>query len=227
MWLYMKNKIKVVEVFHSIEGEGKRAGQLVNFVRLAGCNLNCSYCDTKYATSKQDGQWWRIEDLANEASYGSKRVTLTGGEPLLQETAMALLDAMLARDLEINIETNGSIPLDWVLAKFGSNERCFVTMDVKSPSSGMSLFNRLDNLFILRSCDVVKFVVGSKEDLEYMDDIMRHFEFNPKFQWYISPVWSQIDMKDIVWYMKEHKYWNAKIQVQMHKIIWDPEERGV
>lgn len=223
----MKDKIRVVEVFHSIEGEGKRAGQLVNFVRLAGCNLRCSYCDTPYAASRTDGEWWDIEELASRANYGSRRVTLTGGEPLLQENAMPLIDAMLARDLEINIETNGSIPLDWVIAKFGTNDRCFVTMDVKSPSSGMSIFNRLDNLYILRPCDVVKFVVGTKEDLDYMNDVMRVYEYQPKFHWYISPVWGQIDMQDIVQYMKQERLWNAKIQVQMHKIIWNPEERGV
>lgn len=226
MWQFMKDKIKVVEVFHSIEGEGKRAGQLVNFVRLAGCNLRCSYCDTSYATSRNDGEWWNIEELADRASYGSRRVTLTGGEPLLQDNAMVLIDAMLNRELEINIETNGTIPLDMVIAKFGAGSS-FVTMDVKSPSSGMKRFNRIGNLNILRPNDVVKFVVGSKEDLAYMDDVMRPFEFNPKFHWYISPVWGQIDMQDIVQHMKEHRYWNAKIQVQMHKIIWNPEQRGV
>lgn len=222
----MSDRIRVVEIFHSIEGEGKRAGQLVNFVRLAGCNLNCSYCDTKYAASRSDGDWWDIGELVAVASYGSKRVTLTGGEPLLQEGATALLDAMLAEGLEVNIETNGTIPLDTIIPKLGVDSS-FVTMDVKSPSSGMKAYNRLENLRLLRPDDVVKFVVGSEEDLVYMDDVMRPFNYHPQFHWYISPVWGQLEPSEIVQHMKEKRYWNAKLQIQMHKVVWSPEERGV
>lgn len=224
---FNKNTVDVVEVFHSIDGEGKRAGELVTFIRLAGCNLNCSYCDTEYAKSFNVGETTAIPDLTLWAkAYGGDKVTLTGGEPLAHRNVDKLLQYLVHCNIEVNVETNGSMCIRRAKEIF-KGTTSFITMDVKSPSSGMLEYNKLENLRLLDEKDVVKFVVGSKEDLEYMCSVMKPFEFNPVFQWYISPVFGQIEPADIVDFMKVERLHNAKIQLQMHKFIWDPDKKGV
>ena len=213
----------VNEIFTSIDGEGVRAGELATFVRLAGCNMRCSYCDTDYALSIHDGKPMSIEDIKNVClEAGVHNVTLTGGEPLMQPAAVVLVAALSEAGFQVNIETNGSIDLGHLMQVLLFTDG-FVTMDIKCPSSGMADRNLYDNLYLLRDCDVVKFVVGSKEDLDFM---MQHAD---KFRckWYISPVFGKIEPVDIVNYMLEHKLENARVQLQLHKIIWDPAERGV
>ena len=222
-----KNTVDLVEIFHSIDGEGKRAGELVTFIRLAGCNLKCTYCDTLYAQNESSGTPTLINELAMLAkAHGGDKVTLTGGEPLAHRNVLSLINKLVQLEVEVNVETNGSIDV-YEAKKLFEGTSSFLTVDVKSPSSGMVDHNNLHNLYILDEKDVVKFVVGSKEDLKYMVDVMKPFEFNPAFQWYISPVFGQIEPAEIVDYMKEERLHNAKLQLQMHKFIWDPNAKGV
>lgn len=213
--------IPIIEIFNSIEGEGKRAGKLCTFIRTAGCNLRCSFCDTTY--SYEGGTQMSVEQIIKQVkSLGCKLITLTGGEPLLhKEVKEQLLPALLKEDYDINIETNGSIPLD----NINKYPNLFVTMDWKSPSSGMLRHMNSDNLNRLKCWDVLKFVVGSQEDLQAMLTILNGYNINARI--YVSPVFGKIQMSDIVQFMKDNKLFNVHLQCQLHKIIWDPEERGV
>lgn len=213
--------MKVVEIFKSIDGEGIRAGFPVTFIRLAGCNLRCSYCDSNYACD------WKDEDVTemtpeeifkNVYQKGNKRITLTGGEPLIHEDVDSLIDILVRRGFEVNIETNGSVDIERYLQR-----NILVTMDYKCPSSNMTEQMLLENLELLRKQDVLKFVVGSKQDLDCCRDIIKYTDA----QIFISPVFGKIEPKEIVEYMIEHDMQDCRIQLQLHKIIYDPEMRGV
>lgn len=219
--------MKVVETFVSINGEGVRAGQLAVFVRFKGCNLRCRYCDTMWA-NEDDAPY--KEMTAKEIydyirSTGITNVTLTGGEPLIQDNILELLE-LLGRDegLYVEIETNGSV----CLSKFSMIEnRPAFTMDYKLLYSGMESGMCLDNLELLESKDTVKFVSGSIEDLDRAREIIDRYNLTDKCHVYISPVFGQIEPADIVLYMKDKCMNKVNLQLQMHKFIWDPRERGV
>lgn len=218
---------QVVETFVSINGEGKRAGQLAMFVRFAGCNLCCSYCDTMWANQPDTEYTWMTKEEIYEKikDAGVKNVTVTGGEPLLQKEIGELL-AYLAQDLSliIEIETNGSVDLTPYLS---ISDRVVMTMDYKLASSGMEGKMNLKNLSMLRPADTVKFVSGSREDLEKAVEIMEKYQLIEKCSCYISPVFGMIEPADIVEFMKERHLNGVNLQIQMHKVIWDPDQKGV
>ena len=222
----MKNKFHVSEIFDSIEGEGKRTGYMSIFVRLTGCNLRCGYCDTKYAQimGREDVEMTEEEIVAKIESYPWKKVTLTGGEPLLHDVK-SLLHTLAIKNYEVNIETNGAVPLLGV--RF---DNMFYTMDWKSPSSGENSKMIKENLRKLQRKDVLKFVVGNKEDLDEMRKIVENKDY--QYWWvrpliYVSPVFGEIEPKEIVEYLRENKLRHVCMQVQLHKVIWNPNERGV
>lgn len=211
----MQNELSVNEIFFSIDGEGKRAGSLAAFIRLAGCNLRCSYCDTMYAFT--GGTPMRAEEIA-EAVEGWKNVTVTGGEPLCQDIH-ALLQRL--REHEVNIETNGSVDV----TPYHAYPWVFFTLDYKCPSSGMESSMREKNFQTLRPQDVLKFVVGDMEDLRTAQRVCEKYE--PNCLVYLSPVFGKIEAKEIVEYMKSAQYKNWRLQLQLHKYIWPPDARGV
>ena len=217
---------KVVEIFESINGEGMRAGELAVFVRMKGCNLSCNYCDTMWANSPD----CEFEDMTAEQivdrvkKSGIKNVTLTGGEPLLQKDAAKLLEAFSSeKDIRVEIETNGSIDLKPFL-KF---ENVSFTMDYKLPESDMEKYMNTDNFKILRKKDTLKFVASSVNDLKKAKEIIEKYELIGKVNIIFSPVFGKIELTDIVDFLKDNKLNDVRMQLQMHKFIWDPEERGV
>jgi len=204
------------------------AGQIAVFIRFAGCNLRCSYCDTMWANEEQVS----FEELTETGIYeyvkqtGIKNVTMTGGEPLLQEGISELL-CLLASDnqLRVEIETNGSVDLgDFV--NICSNRPTF-TMDYKLPGSGMEQLMKLGNFEYLQSQDTAKFVVGSMKDLETAKAIIDKFKLQERCQVHLSPVFGKISMDLIVEFMKQNKMNGVRLQPQLHKIIWHPDTRGV
>ncbi len=222
MWLFMKTeRFPVVEIFDSIDGEGKRTGYMATFVRFAGCNLRCSYCDTAYAWDASQAKEWLSEDnlFQQITAYPWKRVTLTGGEPMLQPIE-TLCRRLGDAGYEVNIETNGAAALF-----LERPDRLFYTMDIKSPSSGEKDRMRWENLSLLTADDVLKFVVGSVEDLRYMETILSTYSI--KAQIYVSPVFGKIEPVALVDFVKHHQLSRVCVQVQLHKVIWDPEVRGV
>lgn len=216
--------MKVVEIFNSIEGEGKRAGLLCTFVRFAGCNLRCNYCDTKYSYDLDQCEDLSIKEIIDcIAQYKTKRITLTGGEPLLQDDISELIDQLIELGYEINVETNGAVDIKPFVRE---SDKLFFTMDYKSKSSGMNGSMISENFFYLKDTDVLKYVVQNRNDL---DDMRLHLLKlkNRAFITYVSPVWECIEPRDIVNYMKEYDLDEVRIQVQLHKVIWDPGMRGV
>lgn len=218
---------KIAESFVSINGEGKKAGRLAMFIRLWGCNLNCSYCDTKWAISKKgDAELMTATETAQMVKKaGVELVTLTGGEPLLDENISGLIGSILALPkVELEIETNGSIPIrPWR----ERDVRFSMTMDYKLPSSGMEESMCLENMEELKPWDVVKFVIGTREDLERAKEITDRFSLCERAIVYFSPVFGALPPEEIVEFMKEHKLNKIRFQIQIHKVVWDPEQKGV
>ena len=221
----MENKYKVNEIFLSIDGEGYRTGLPVVFIRLYGCNLNCSYCDTRYSCEQQEYKEMSLYDiLAQVLSYGVPRVTLTGGEPLIHPGVKDLITSLVANDIEVNIETNGAVDLDEFI-EFKYNSKVVFTMDYKCASSGMEDKMILSNLEFLQPKDVIKFVVSNYNEMEEMEYILEASKC--KAQAYVSPVFGAIEPKELVEYVLDNGLNDVKVQVQLHKIIWEPTKRGV
>lgn len=232
-------KFRVVEHFISINGEGRRAGQLAMFIRFAGCNLNCEYCDTRWANDPEV----EYEELSTEELYqmiqnaGVKNITLTGGEPLLQPDIAELLGILRKRtELRIEIETNGSIDVTNFYPQYSDDgnvasplkDNVTFTLDYKTSVSGMEDKMHLANFQNVRSTDTVKFVAGSRADLRKAKEIIETFRLTEKgCGIYFSPCFGKIEPEEIVDFLVEQKMNDVNIQLQMHKFIWDPDKRGV
>lgn len=217
--------MKVVEIFKSIDGEGKRAGLPTTFIRLYGCNLHCSYCDTRYGCEGANFQIMSIPEIMDKVyELGVKSITITGGEPLIHSGIQNLIKMLIKEGFWVNVETNGSVPLIMPEPTVNRN-LLFYTMDYKCPSSDMEHKMALYNLTTLTEMDVLKFVVGNSKDLDKALEIIETYE--PKAAIYLSPVFNKIEASDIVDYILTHKLHNCRVQVQLHKIIWDPNKRGV
>lgn len=223
-------KYHVAEHFASINGEGRKAGQLAYFIRFKGCGLSCSYCDTAWAKEADAPS----EELTASKIYdtiklsGINNVTLTGGEPLIQEGIKELIDLLLSDPLlSVEIETSGSVSLSGFIPSDPDARRPQFTMDYKLPSSGMEIMMRTANFDLLTYGDTVKFVAGNTEDLERARDVIDMYSLKDRCSVYISPVFGQIGPDEIVGFMKANRMNDVNLQLQMHKIIWDPEKRGV
>lgn len=216
----------VAEKFVSINGEGRRAGELAVFLRFCRCNLQCSFCDTRWANSEDAAaEIMTAKQLTGYVlSTGVKNVTLTGGEPLLQKNIGNLIDALEALGFYVEIETNGSVPLK-TFAPFDAHTS--VTMDYKLPGSGMENFMCLENFSYLTEKDTVKFVVSNLQDLERATEIIRRFDLTSRCCVYFSPVFGKIHPDTIVSFMKKNLLNQVRLQLQLHKYIWDPAQRGV
>ena len=218
---------QVCEFFSSINGEGPSAGFPAVFIRFKGCNLRCSYCDTAWANSS-DAEYVEmtlsdIADIIRES--GLTHVTLTGGEPLFRDGMPELVNYLSSRqNLCIEIETNGSMDLSPLLA---CRCRPSFIMDYKLPGSGMEKAMCLSNFRLLTMQDAVKFVAGSAEDLSRILEVINTHDLTGRTRLFISPVFGQLDPKDIVDFLIRHKLNEVRLQLQMHKFIWDPMQRGV
>jgi 7-carboxy-7-deazaguanine synthase len=213
--------LKVNEIFYSIQGESSFAGLPCVFVRLSGCNLRCSYCDTTYAYD--EGAEMELEEVLEKIEhYNCRLVELTGGEPLLQKETPELIRRLLDRGCRVLMETNGSLDISTV------DERCIRIMDVKCPSSGMHEKNDLENLKRLRDKDELKFVIGDRADYEYARNVLelagQSSSSSPTV--HFSPSFGRIILKDLASWILEDAL-NVRLHVQLHKFIWGPSDRGV
>lgn len=218
---------KVVETFISINGEGQHAGELALFIRFAGCNLNCNYCDTRWANQPdvvyQEMTETEIKALVTDS--GVRNVTLTGGEPLLQPGMYQLLETIGSLpDIRIEIETNGSVDIGPYITLI---RRPAFTLDYKLPGSGMEAGMNTENYRYLTKEDTVKFVISDKADLTRAREIIEQYQLEGRCGIYYSPVFGRIRPAEIVDDMIEHRLNGVHMQLQMHKFIWDPEQRGV
>lgn len=215
----------VAEKFVSINGEGQRAGQLAVFIRFAGCNLQCSYCDTKWANAPEfSGEMMSARQIVDYVlSENITNVTLTGGEPLMRDGMDELIGMLVEEGLWVEIETNGSVPL----SPLGRDSRPHFTLDYKTPSSGMEDKMLMSNYALLEQDDVVKFVCGSVEDLNRSYEIIRQFGLIKRCKVYLSCVFGQLEPEMAVDFMRKNNLNGVNFQLQMHKFIWSPDKKGV
>ena len=220
-------KYNVAEKFISINGEGSRAGQAAVFIRFTGCNLRCSYCDTMWA-NKADAPYTEMtsEEIHRYITEsGIRNVTLTGGEPLIQDGIYRLIRDLCGDDnLSVEIETNGSCDISPYDNLYG---RPIFTLDYKLPSCGMEDSMLTSNYEHLQSYDCVKFVVGSDEDLQRAAEIIRRYRLCEKCRVYFSPVFGKIQPVHIVEFILENRLNGVNMQLQLHKLIWSPDKKGV
>lgn len=220
---------KLVEPpFNSLQGEGPFAGYLCNFIRLSGCNLRCSFCDTKY--SYDEGVMWSTRNIIKQVdsfkrTYGVSLTEITGGEPMLNDLTPLITELISKKLTPVLIETNGSIALHDKGDIYNFNH-VRIIMDWKCKSSGMTDKMDYKNLDFLGEKDALKFVVKTQEDLIQVKEII-DLTPNLRAQLFISPVFGEIDMKMVVEFMKRNKMNNVKFFPQIHKIIWEPTARGV
>ncbi len=222
-------RIPMVEIFETVEGEGTRAGFPTVFVRLFGCNLRCSWCDTKYSYPPVEAESvMTIEEIVQAVQgFRSRNICLTGGEPLLYgEKSLALAQALaeLGQVDDLHIETNGAIDLTMFLSGIDSPKVRYI-MDFKLPDSGEMDKMIVSNLGKLRKQDELKFVIGSEEDFRVAVEVLRSHptEALPLF----SPVWETMPPRRLVELMLGSGLSGVKLNMQLHKIIWDPAMRGV
>lgn len=220
-------KYRIAEHFISINGEGRRSGELAYFIRFPGCNLTCSYCDTSWANQPETPYTeMTAEEIFDTIRIsGVRNVTLTGGEPLLQKNIRSLIELLNTDSrIRVEIETNGSVDIAPLtdLAK-----RPSFTLDYKLPSSGMEIMMRASNFELLTPADTVKFVAGSTEDLERAATVIDAYDLTDRCSVHISPVFGEIEPADIVDFMKKNCMNDVALRLQIHKLIWDPQKRGV
>lgn len=220
---------RVAETFVSLNGEGSRSGQLAYFVRLAGCNLNCSFCDTSWANDPDE----KFKRMTEHDIYegirlsGVTNVTITGGEPLLHPEISVLLKLLLSDELlHVEIETNGSIKLEPFM-ELKESERLSFTVDYKLPSSGMEIMMRAANFELLSSEDAVKLVAGELDDLERAVTVIDAYDLTNRCHVLISPVYGKITPLEIANFIKEKTVNGVRLQIQLHKLLWGEDIRGV
>jgi 7-carboxy-7-deazaguanine synthase len=210
--------MRVTEIFFSIQGEGTRAGRPCVFVRFTGCDLRCGYCDTAYAF--HGGQDLSREQIVAEvARHPTKLVLLTGGEPLLQRELPELAAELLARGYEVTVETHGQRPTDAL------PPQVIRIVDVKTPGSGEETTD-FAYLGGLRPHDEVKFVVCSEEDWRWCLDVIRRHELEGRVALLVSPVHGAVEPKDLARWILESGV-DARLNLQLHKIVWGADARGV
>ena len=211
--------LKINEIYYSVQGESTHAGRPCIFIRLTYCNLRCSYCDTEYAF--YDGKDMEITDIMSEIKqWDCNLVEVTGGEPLFQEECIDLLNELVNSNYEVMLETGGSLSISNVPKKV------IKIVDFKCPSSKMVKKNLWSIVDDLQPHDEVKFVIGNRGDFDWAKDRITEYSLDKICTLLFSPTFGEIDPQQIVeWILAENL--PVRMQLQMHKMIWSPEEKGV
>lgn len=212
-------ELNVIEIFASVQGETSLSGFPTTFVRLASCNLRCTWCDTAYSFGR--GNPIEIPVIVDKArEMGCKHVCISGGEPLLQENVHILMDQLCDLGYVVSLETGGS------LCTASVDSRVRVILDVKCPGSKMSHKNHWANLNILKSQDEVKFVILNREDYDYSKEVCTKYHLWNRTHLLFSPVHGLLDPKELISWILADKI-PVRLNLQMHKYIWSPETKGV
>jgi 7-carboxy-7-deazaguanine synthase len=208
-------RLRITEIFHSIQGESRTMGLPTVFVRLTGCPLRCQYCDTEYAFA--GGEWMELPRIVTEvARYGCRHVTVTGGEPLAQPACPLLLKKLCDQGFQVSLETSGALDISPVDA------RVSIVVDVKTPGSGEEKRNLYDNLRRLAAKDQVKFVICDRQDYEWACDRLLEFDLAARCEVLFSPVHGQMAPAQLAEWILEDRL-PVRLQLQLHKILWSDE----
>ncbi len=211
--------LKVNEIYYSIQGESTKAGLPCVFVRLTYCNLRCSYCDTEYAF--YEGKDLTINEILTEVKkYNCNLVEVTGGEPLVQEESLELIKSLCDEGYEVLLETGGSLTIK------NTDLRVKIIMDLKCPSSKMMKKNLYDNINYIKKTDEIKFVIGTREDYEWTNEVINKYDLTNKCEILFSVVFGELEPLTLVNWVIEDKL-KVRFQLQLHKFIWSPETKGV
>jgi len=210
-------RLKITEIFHSLQGEAQFVGMPTVFVRLTGCPLRCHYCDTAYAF--HGGEWWTLaEILERVAQFGARDVCVTGGEPLAQRACVTLLAALCERGYRVSLETSGA------LSVAGIDPRVSRVVDVKTPGSGEEPRNLYPQLQSLNDLDQIKFVITSRADYEWSRALLAEQALDQRCGVLFSPAFGQVEPRELAeWILADRL--PVRFQVQLHKLLWG-DERG-
>lgn len=211
----MSVRLKLTEIFHSLQGEADTVGIPTVFVRLTGCPLRCQYCDTAYAF--HGGEWWQLQAiLARVSELGARYVCVTGGEPLAQPSCLALLSALAEAGYRVSLETSGAMAIDAVDA------RVIRVVDVKTPGSREEHKNRYQQLALLRPEEQVKFVLCDRADYEWSRDKLAELQLAQRCQVLFSPSHEQLPARELAdWILADRL--PVRFQIQLHKYLWGNE----
>jgi 7-carboxy-7-deazaguanine synthase len=211
--------LTVNEIFKSIQGESSFTGLPCLFIRLTGCNLRCTWCDTEYAF--YEGKPKSVQDIMDAIEpLGVPLVEITGGEPLLQDEVYDLMNALLEKNYQVLVETGGGVSVTKV------PRQVIKILDVKCPGSGEAARNLWDNLDHLNPHDEVKFVLADRADYEWSRDILRQHDIPNKAKVLFSPVYDRLDLKELAAWVLEDNL-PVRVQTQLHKVIWGKDTIGV
>jgi 7-carboxy-7-deazaguanine synthase len=205
-------RVKITEIFLSIQGEADSVGWPTVFVRLTGCPLRCQYCDTQYAF--YGGEWLSIEDvLGKVGKFQTPHVCVTGGEPLAQKGCLDLLRQLCDAGHHVSLETSGAMDVSKV------DPRVVRVVDVKTPGSAEAARNRLENLELLRVDEQVKFVICDRADFEWSRDLVRARRLNERCTVLFSPSYGQVEARDLAQWILDERL-PVRLQIQLHKVLW-------
>ena len=212
-------KLKINEIYYSVQGESTFMGKPCIFIRLTYCNLRCSYCDSEYTF--HEGKDMDIKDIINKIEeYPCNLVEVTGGEPLFQKNCINLLSELVNKKYKVLLETSGSLSIENV------PKQVINIIDFKCPSSKMEKKNLWDNINFIKNNDQIKFVIGNKEDYEWSKNKISKYNLDSKCEILLSPVYKKIEPKQIIeWILKDNL--NVRFQMQLHKEVWPESVRGV
>lgn len=207
-----ERRLKLTEIFCSLQGESRSVGWPTVFVRLTGCPLRCSWCDTAY--SFHGGEWWNIEDILVEvASHGARHVCVTGGEPLAQKRCLDLLVELCDQGYEVSLETSGALDIGKV------DPRVSRVVDLKAPGSGEQARNRLQNIELLTPRDQLKFVLADRADFDWAAGMLAEHALDSRCEVLFSPVWESLPPAQLAQWILDARL-PVRMQVQLHKILW-------
>jgi len=207
-----EGRLKITEIFHSLQGEALQAGLPTVFIRLTGCPLRCVYCDSEYAF--HGGKWMHIDDIVAEVrAYDTPHVCVTGGEPLAQKRCSDLLRRLCDEGFDVSLETSGAVDISV------TDRRVSRVMDLKTPDSGEAQKNLWSNLDELGSDDQIKLVICSREDYEWARAQLRNHGLNDICDVLFSPAWGQLQPRDLAEWILEDRL-PVRLQLQLHKLLW-------